>query len=540
MRRKKEFRYKMLIYPCISNKNMKLEHNFKIMLPNLIKALRVINPMLHITYISNEKLTSVSDNAGIDWISFDYLRLNKIKNKSHYLSEYLLNIPNFRMNSFDILYTHYPQQSLKQTSLISNKTKQNTLKTIGYIHSNSLSINAKPNRERMLLDLAGLLKCESIGVNTFWLKKHILNKYKEYFKDKIINEIDKKIQIHYFGINKINFKKTKYLRAPNKKIILWNHQNTINSNFNFMIKAMDLLYKKRQDFEVHSTVKNADLKNKKWGKNIYFENDSDYNEYINKYIYLHINTYKTFSAWDIPTTDCLSMSIPTLCPYGFCYKEILDPEYPFFYQTNNIDDFINKVEMAIISPRLRNQAIKIINQKLKEMNWNDQIKNWSIWDDLFNDKSYLMEKRGNKKVIKATNLIRDNGEITHNELIKKLRILSPNSFSLIRNRLRLNKKIKFTKSTYQWRSESKSTIPTIMLTKKMISDLYELGYSDNDISVMNFDKLYNILNKEIPDIPFTITTSMKKKLSKKGYSKNEIDSMRIDEAKNILKDNFNW
>ena len=79
-----------------------------------------------------------------------------------------------------------------------------------------------------------------------------------------------------------------------------------------------------------------------------------------------------------------------------------------------------------------------------------------------------------------------------------------------------------------------------MLTKKMISDLYELGYSDNDISVMNFDKLYNILNKEIPDIPFTITTSMKKKLSKKGYSKNEIDSMRIDEAKNILKDNFNW
>ena len=122
---------------------------------------------------------------------------------------------------------------------------------------------------------------------------------------------------------------------------------------------MDLLYKKRQDFEVHSTVKNADLKNKKWGKNIYFENDSDYNEYINKYIYLHINTYKTFSAWDIPTTDCLSMSIPTLCPYGFCYKEMLDPEYPFFYQTNNIDDFINKVEMAIISPRLRNQAIKI-------------------------------------------------------------------------------------------------------------------------------------------------------------------------------------
>ena len=99
--------------------------------------------------------------------------------------------------------------------------------------------------------------------------------------------------------------------------------------------------------------------------------------------------------------------------------------------------------MAIISPRLRNQAIKIINQKLKEMNWNDQIKNWSIWDDLFNDKSYLMEKRGNKKVIKATNLIRDNGEITHSELIKKLRILSPNSFSLIRNRLRLNKKIKF-------------------------------------------------------------------------------------------------
>mgnify|MGYP006231677379 FL=1 len=102
MSRKKEFRYKMLIYPCISNKNMKLEHSFKIMLPNLIKALRVINPMLHITYISKEKLTSVSDNAGIDWINFDYLRLNKIKNNSHDLSEYLLNIPNFRMNSFDI------------------------------------------------------------------------------------------------------------------------------------------------------------------------------------------------------------------------------------------------------------------------------------------------------------------------------------------------------------------------------------------------------------------------------------------------------
>ncbi len=540
MRRKKEFRYKMLIYPFISNKNMKLENNFKIMLPNLIKALRVINPMLHITYISKEKLTSVDNNTGIDWMHFDHLKLNKIKNNSNDLSEHLVNIPNFRMNTFDILYTHYPQESLKQISLISNKSKRNTLKTIGYIHSNSLSINAKPNRERLLLDLAGLLKCEAIGVNSYWFKKHILKKYKEYFKDKIINEVDKKIQIHYFGINKINFKKRKYSKAPKKKIILWNHQNTINSNFNFMIKAMDLLYKKRKDFEVHSTVKNADLRKKKWGKNIHFENDSDYKEYINKYIYLHVNTYKTFSAWDIPTTDCLSMSIPTLCPDEFCYKEMLEPEYPFFYETNNIDDFINKVEMAIISPRLRNQAIKIIDQRSKEMQWNNQIKKWSIWNDLFDDKSYLMEKKRNKKVIKATNLIRDNGEITQNELIKKLRILTPNSFTLIRNRLRLNKKIKFTKSTYEWRSESKPTIPSLMLTKEMISNLYELGYSDNDISIMNFDKLYNILDKEIPDIPFTITTSMKKKLSKKGYSKNEIDNMRIDEAKNILEDDFNW
>ena len=223
MRRKKEFRYKMLIYPCISNKNMKLEHSFKIMLPNLIKALRVINPMLHITYISKEKLTSVSDNAGIDWINFDYLRLNKIKNNSHDLSEYLLNIPNFRMNSFDILYTHYPQQSLKQTSLISNKTKQNTLKTIGYIHSNSLLIKAKPNKERLLLDLAGLLKCEAIGVNSFWFKKNtlkikslmkLIKKFNHNISESIKLTLKKEnIQKHqikklYFGIIKIQLIQT--------------------------------------------------------------------------------------------------------------------------------------------------------------------------------------------------------------------------------------------------------------------------------------------------------------------------------------------
>ena len=65
----------------------------------------------------------------------------------------------------------------------------------------------------MLMDnYNGMLRMEECGVNSIWLKELVLEKAKKYYNDDIVSKLDKIIQPHYLGIDKIN-----NVEVPTKK-----------------------------------------------------------------------------------------------------------------------------------------------------------------------------------------------------------------------------------------------------------------------------------------------------------------------------------
>ena len=151
-----------------------------------------------------------------------------------------------------------------------------------------------------------------------------------------------------------------------------------------MCKAMSKLYKKRQDFEVHTTYKKANVSRYKWGRNVDYPTNEEYQKYLKDKVYLHLNTFKSYSAWSISTTDCLALGIPTITPTGLCYEEMLGDDYPLLYKQNNMDEFISKVEMILDSPKLRNQVVEKLKPRLNKMKWRQQIlSTWIDWENLW-------------------------------------------------------------------------------------------------------------------------------------------------------------
>ena len=95
---------------------------------------------------------------------------------------------------------------------------------------------------------------EECGVNSVWLKELVLSKAKDIFSGQIIHKLDKIIQPHYLGIDKIN-----NVEVPTKKkTIIFNHRDNYYTGWTWFIDSMDELYKQRQDFTVYTTLADLD------------------------------------------------------------------------------------------------------------------------------------------------------------------------------------------------------------------------------------------------------------------------------------------
>jgi len=120
------------------------------------------------------------------------------------------------------------------------------------------------------------------------------------------------------------------------------------------------------------------------------------------------------------------------------------------YKNGDMTDFLTKVESVLDNTTYRNKIVKSLEPRMKQMVWDKQIKSWMDWKDLFNPKKYEMcgtDTKGYKDTIK---IIRKRKQVTQHQLIKELRWGVNFKFSRVRNRLRLNNKVRFTKEGYEW------------------------------------------------------------------------------------------
>jgi len=447
----------MLVYPNITKSGKEItKDSYIVLLPDVIESLLKINKKLHITLLLptnvkrdvriRELFKDKRYKSSIDFKPFDVPSSNNSMRTSFFFnSQTFLDAIDYRKNDYDIVYSHLPEHTLGLSNLFNNAT-QSRPKFIGYCHWFETSKSVGFTKTMLLQNFAGILEMEQCGVNSKWLKDYVLKEAKRWFNDDIINQLDTIIQPHQLGIDSIDFQ----TKIPKKKTILFNHRKGTYTGFTDFCKAMEKLWKKRKDFEVITTFDECDISKYKWnGGKWGSPNREVYLNTLKEKVYVGVGYFKNYSAWSLSAMDGLSRGVPYILPDKLCYDEMVGDDYPLMYKHKKEDDFLRVLEMVLDEPKIRTEAVKKITPKIKKMKWLPQIKRWMDWDDLFNPHNFAMvaETPKYKEMVK---IIKNHKRISRYELITKKNWGPQIPVGRYRNRLRLDKRVKFLKDGYEW------------------------------------------------------------------------------------------
>jgi glycosyltransferase involved in cell wall biosynthesis len=460
--------YKILIYPNITHKHSDRDSYIQL-LPYIIKYLNKLRKDLHFTLILREEIEALR----FPNVTQKIMKFPKNPNtmRTHFDSDEVKKILNWKREDWDIIYSHLPEHTLQLVNLIYNSTHHRP-KVIGYSHWFETK-ESMSNRERtmFLQNISGVLQMDEMGVNSIWLKDYVLDKCREFFNEDTIQKLDTIIQPHYLGAELFN----DYQFAPFKlspivdgrdgvKKIIFNHRHNNYTGFNWFVKCMDKLWEERKDFKVYTTLGKLDR------EYACLLETSSKEEYLKELegMYIGVGAFKKYSAWSLSTTDGFSRGIPYLLPNDLVYPEMLkttaetkdingdswlekDDEYHLFYE-NNEEGFLTKMREVLDDVSVRDVASKYVKGLLVDnFSWDDRIKKWfGGWNSLFDEDSYKQINEDAKSYQKVIEFISVNGYARKSEIYEMLGWGVTFQFSNIRNRLRTDDRIKLTESGYEW------------------------------------------------------------------------------------------
>ena len=434
----KEYLYKILVYPNITYMRDLEKDSYVVVLRNVIKELNKVRDDVHWTIMSPGDIKSLTfentTQIPINLPSYP----NAMRCHFNY-NEIKANL-RWKHTDYDVVYSHLPEHTLNITNLLENDTNISP-KYVGYCHWYEVDENTNYSKRMLMDNYNGMLEMKECGVNSVWLKELVLEKAKKYYNDEIISKLDKIIQPHYLGIDKIN-----NVEIPTKKkTIIFNHRDNYYTGWTWFIDSMDELYKQRQDFTVYTTL--ADL-DRPYAKRVKISDRDEYLDFIRS-MHVGVGTFQKYSAWSISTTDSLSMGVPYILPNKLCYPEMVGKDYPLLYEGRG--GFLQKLNGALDDDGSVDKAKTYLKTKIQEFPWANRVPQWfDSWNFLTPD-SFNMIGEKSESYPKIVDFIHKKKSVTKKEILDYLGWGVRISFSPYRNRLRTEPTIKFTKNRYEVR-----------------------------------------------------------------------------------------
>ena len=434
----KEYPYKILVYPNITYMRDLEKDSYVVVLRNVIKELNKVRDDIHWTIMSPGDIKSLTfentTQIPINLPSYP----NAMRCHFNY-NEIKANL-RWKHTDYDVVYSHLPEHTLNMTNLLENDTNISP-KYVGYCHWYEVDENTNYGKRMLMDNYNGMLEMEECGVNSIWLKELVLEKAKKYYNDDIISKLDKIIQPHYLGIDKIN-----NVEVPTKKkTIIFNHRDNYYTGWTWFIDSMDELYKQRQDFTVYTTL--ADL-DRPYAKRVKISDRDEYLDFIRS-MHVGVGTFQKYSAWSISTTDSLSMGVPYILPNKLCYPEMVGEDYPLLYEGR--DGFLHKLNGALDDDGSVNKAKTYLKTKIQEFPWANRVPQWFDGWNFLQPDSFDMIGEKSESYPKIVDFIHKKKSVTKKEILDYLGWGVRISFSPYRNRLRTEPTIKFTKNRYEVR-----------------------------------------------------------------------------------------
>jgi hypothetical protein len=460
MRREKEYKYRVLVYPNITKKyNEIMKDSYIVLLPKVIKAITKINPQVHFTILNPIHLKEFDEMKNVKQLIYNQKfspNNNTMRTSFFFDAGVFTDVLDYEENDFDIIYSHLPEHTLQISNLISNQT-HSVPKIIGYSHW--FDYKNKSVKNMSLQNFIGLLEMEVCGVNSEWLKKQVILQSKKYFNEDVVARLENIIQPHELGVDKVRYDYMPDKFNSNKiKTIAFNHRGQGYMGFPFFIKCMETLWKKRQDFRVVTFQKDANLSKYKWAENKQPFQITDRKEYLQTLQFCDIGVGcfdgrkgSGGASWSMSVFDGLSHGVPYVLPNKYVWKDVMPKDYNLLYEWNNEASFIEKIESVFDDENVYQNAVSKSYELTEEMNWDKQVNKWLNWKELFNPKSFKMVGENIATYNKVVDLIKTHKRISKKQLIGELNWGKQFKFGRYRNRLRLDDRIKFTKNGYEWK-----------------------------------------------------------------------------------------
>ena len=403
----KEYPYKILVYPNITYMRDLEKDSYVVVLRNVIKELNKVRDDIHWTIMSPGDIKSLTfentTQIPINLPSYP----NAMRWHFNY-NEIKANL-RWKETDYDVVYSHLPEHTLNMSNLLENDTNISP-KYVGYCHWYEVDENTNYSKRMLMDNYNGMLEMEECGVNSIWLKELVLKKAKKYYNDEIISKLDKIIQPHYLGIDKIN-----NVEVPTKKkTIIFNHRDNYYTGWTWFIDRMDELYKQRQDFTVYTTL--ADL-DRPYSKRVKISDRDEYLDFIRS-MHVGVGTFQKYSAWSISTTDSLSMGVPYILPNKLCYPEMVGKEYPLLYDGK--DEFLKRLNGALDDDGSVDKAKEYLKTKIEEFPWASRVPQWfNGWSFLQTD-SFDMIGNKSESYDKIVDFIHKKKSVTKKEILDYL------------------------------------------------------------------------------------------------------------------------
>jgi glycosyltransferase involved in cell wall biosynthesis len=429
----KEYRYKFLVYPNITNQKDLEKDSFVISLGNTIRSLNSIRKDIHFTVLITEEVKSLKAFKNVEQVIYD-LPITKSTMRAHFDTNQFLKVVDWKNNDFDVIYSQLPEHTSQLVNVLHNKTNLRPV-IVGYCHWYEIDENSTYDKRSFLANLVGTLQMTECGVNSQWLKNLVLKKAGEYFNEDMIARLDKIIQVQPPGVDFIHRGRSRV----KPKSILFNHRPDNYTGLDWFIQVLDRLYKRRKDFTLYTTLAGV---NRPYAKQVDIEDRKKYLRFLRQ-MYLGVGTFEKYSAWSVSTTDGLSQGVPYLLPNRLCYPEMVGENYPLFYDGR--DDFEKKLIYALDHPTKINRYRNQVKQLSQKMLWKKRMREW------FNDWKFLDElptvdkTNSFKKIVK---FIKRHGSVTKNDILEYMGWGAGIGWSKYRNLLRQEPEIRFTKSRY--------------------------------------------------------------------------------------------
>ena len=431
----KEYNYKILVYPNITYMRDLEKDSYVVVLHNVIKELNKIRDDIHWTILSPTDIKSLTfentTQIPINMPSYPNAM------RCHFNYEEIKKNLRWKYTDYDVLYSHLPEHTLNMINLLENDTNINP-KVVGYCHWYEVPENTNYSKTMLMNNVAGMLEMEECGVNSEWLKDLVLDKVARTYHPRIVHSLEEIIQPHYLGIDKVDMKS-----KPTGNNIIFNHRDNEYTGFRWFINQMDLLWEKRQDFTVYTTLADID---RPYARRVKISSRDEYLKFL-KSMKVGVGCFQKYSAWSISTTDSLSMGVPYVLPNKLCYPEMVGKDYPLLY--NNSKEFLQNIEDVLNSDFVRGVAVTYLKKSINDFKWEKRVPSWFNKWNFLNPNEFKMIGNKSESYNKILDFIHKKKSATKNDILTYLNWGVRISFSPYRNRLRNEPTIRFTKDRYE-------------------------------------------------------------------------------------------